>query len=58
MAFGPATRAYRVTTDSRHRLPVAPNVPNLHFTPSEPNHVFTSDITSICTAAQPGASGW
>ena len=29
-------RRYRVTTDSRHKLPVAPNVLNRKFTPAEP----------------------
>ena len=38
-------RRYRVTTDSRHQFPVAPNVLNRQFTPDEPNQVFTSDIT-------------
>lgn len=42
-------RRYRVTTDSRHKLPVAPNVLNRNFTPAEPNQVFTSDITYIWT---------
>lgn len=42
-------RRYRVTTDSRHKLPVAPNVLNRQFTPAEPNQVFTSDITYIWT---------
>lgn len=42
-------RRYRVTTDSRHKLPVAPNVLNRNITPVEPNQVFTSDITYIWT---------
>ena len=42
-------RRYRVTTDSRHKLPVAPNVLNRNFTPAEPNQVFSSDITYIWT---------
>ncbi|WP_088508705.1 IS3 family transposase [Burkholderia ubonensis] len=42
-------RRYRVTTDSRHKLPVAPNVLNRNFTPAAPNQVFTSDITYIWT---------
>lgn len=40
-------RRYRVTTDSRHKLPVAQNVLNRNFTPAEPNQVFTSDITYV-----------
>ena len=42
-------RRYRMTTDFRHKPPVAPNVLNRNFTPAEPNQVFTSDITSIWT---------
>jgi transposase-like protein len=42
-------RRYRVTTDSRHKLPVAPNALNRNFTPAEPNQVFASDITYIWT---------
>ncbi|WP_175853759.1 IS3 family transposase [Burkholderia anthina] len=42
-------RRYRVTTDSKHKLPVAPNLLNREFTPAEPNQVFSSDITSIWT---------
>lgn len=42
-------RRYRVTTDSRHKLPVAPNLLNREFTPVAPNQVFSSDITYIWT---------
>ncbi|WP_321873401.1 IS3 family transposase [Burkholderia ubonensis] len=42
-------RRYRVTTDSKHKLPVAPNLLNREFTPAEPNQVFSSDITYIWT---------
>lgn len=42
-------RRYRVTTDSKHTLPVAPNVLNRDFTPAEPNQVFSADITYIWT---------
>jgi putative transposase len=30
-------RRYKVTTDSRHNLPVAPNLLNRNFTPDAPN---------------------
>ncbi|QMI46935.1 MULTISPECIES: IS3 family transposase [Burkholderia] len=40
-------RRYRVTTDSKHKLPVAPNLLNREFTPAAPNQVFSSDITYI-----------
>ncbi|MGF6411569.1 transposase InsO family protein [Paraburkholderia sp. MM5482-R2] len=42
-------RRYRVTTDSRHKLPVTPNALKRNFTPAEPNQLFTSDITYIWT---------
>ena len=46
-------RRYKATTDSRHTLPVAPNVLDRHFTPDAPNRVWTGDITYIATA-----EGW
>jgi putative transposase len=42
-------RRYRVTTDSKHKLPVAANLLERNFSPSAPNQVFTSDITYIWT---------
>jgi len=46
-------RRYKATTDSRHSLPVAPNVLDRHFAPGAPNRVWTGDITYIATA-----EGW
>lgn len=46
-------RKFKVTTDSRHNFPVAPNLLNREFTPEEPNKVWASDITYIWTA-----EGW
>ena len=46
-------RKYKVTTDSKHNLPVAPNLLARQFAPSAPNRVWTSDITYIATA-----EGW
>ncbi len=46
-------RRYRATTDSKHKLPVAPNLLNREFTPAEPNQVFSSDTKYIWTDA-----GW
>jgi transposase InsO family protein len=46
-------RKYRVTTDSRHSYPVAPNILNREFTVSSPNRVWTSDITYL-----PSRNGW
>ncbi len=42
-------RKYRHTTDSNHRLPTAPNLLDQQFTVTEPNKVWTTDITYIRT---------
>lgn len=42
-------RRYRATTDSKHKLPVAPTLLNRAFTPTAPDQVFSSDITYIRT---------
>ena len=43
-------RRFRVTTtDSRHELPVAPNLLNRNFSVSAPNQVWAGDITYIQT---------
>ena len=44
-----APRRYKVTTDSRHSFPIAPNVLDRQFDVSEPNKVWTADITYIWT---------
>lgn len=41
------------TTDSRHKLPVAPNVLDRQFTTTAPNQVWVTDITYI-----PTDEGW
>jgi transposase InsO family protein len=39
-------RRFRVTTtDSRHDLPIAPNLLNRNFTPASPNQTWSGDIT-------------
>jgi transposase InsO family protein len=38
-------RRFKVTTDSKHNLPVAPNLLDRNFTPSAPNQAWTSDIS-------------
>jgi transposase InsO family protein len=48
-----AKRRYVVTTDSKHNLPVAPNLPDRNFQPEQPNAVWTGDITYI-----PTDEGW
>lgn len=42
-------RKFRVTTDSRHDLPIAPNLLERDFTASQPNRVWTTDLTYIQT---------
>ena len=46
-------RRYKATTDSKHTLPVAPNVLDRNFMPTAPNQVWTADLTYIWTTA-----GW
>ena len=46
-------KKYKATTDSKHNLPVAPNLLGRQFTASAPNRVWTSDITYIDTG-----EGW
>jgi transposase InsO family protein len=46
-------RKFRVTTNSKHAFPVAPNLLARQFTVSRPNAVWVSDITYIWTA-----EGW
>jgi transposase InsO family protein len=40
---------YKVTTDSKHTLPVAENVLNRQFSPQAPNQVWGTDITYLWT---------
>ena len=46
-------RRYKATTDSRHALPIAPNVLERNFTPTAPNQVWSADMTYVWTDA-----GW
>ena len=46
-------KKFRVTTDSKHNLPVAPNLLNRQFVRSAPNQVWVADITYI-----PTGEGW
>src|ERR1700704_1113506 len=49
-----APRRYRVcTTDSKHSLPVAPNLLAQNFIADRPNRVWLADITYIATG-----EGW
>ncbi len=47
------TRRFRVTTQSRHRYPIADNLLDRAFSVSRPNRVWVGDITFIPTQA-----GW
>ena len=42
-------RKFRVTTDSKHKLPIAPNLLNRQFNQPVPNKVWVADITYIPT---------
>ena len=42
-------RCYRITTDSRHMLPVASNILNREFTVTIPNSAWVTDITYLRT---------
>jgi transposase InsO family protein len=42
-------RKFVVTTDSKHNLPIAPNLLQRNFTTGAPNQVWTGDITYIQT---------
>ena len=42
-------RKFRLTTDSKHNLPVAPNLLNRQFVAAGPNMVWLSDITYVWT---------
>ena len=42
-------RRFKVTTDSNHPLPIAPNLLDREFTVAEPDRVWAGDITYIAT---------
>jgi len=42
-------RRFKATTDSRHNLPVAPNLLQRDFSPAKPDQVWTTDITYLWT---------
>ena len=42
-------RKFKATTNSKHDLPVAPNLLNREFTQTEPNRAWVADITYIWT---------
>lgn len=42
-------RRFKVTTDSKHDLPISPNLLNREFTVAEPDKVWVGDVTYIAT---------
>jgi transposase InsO family protein len=46
---GRHTRRDKATTDSKHSLPVADNLPARDVAPSGPNQVWSADITDLWT---------
>jgi putative transposase len=42
-------RKFRVTTDSKHKLPVAPNLVARNFSPKKANQTWAGDVTYIWT---------
>jgi len=50
---GKATKKYKVTTNSKHTLPVAENLLKQNFEAAKPNTVWISDITYV-----PTLEGW
>lgn len=48
-----AARKFKCTTDSRHKLPVAPNLLEQDFTATGPNQKWAGDITYLMTS-----EGW
>ena len=47
--YAKTKRKFKVTTHSKHNRPLAKNLIKMDFTTSEPNKVWTSDITYIWT---------
>ena len=46
---GKARRKFKVTTQSDHKFPVAPDLVQRNFTPGEPNKIWATDITYVWT---------
>ena len=50
-------RRFKATTDSKHTLPVAPNLLEQNFATQRPDQAWTADIT-YGTPSQRGPPGW
>lgn len=48
-----AARKFKVTTDSKHAMPIAPNILEQNFTADRPNQKWAGDITYLMTS-----EGW
>lgn len=46
---GAQKRRFRCTTDSRHSLPIAPNLLDRDFDPEQPDRAWAGDVTYIAT---------
>lgn len=51
--FAKGRKRYKITTNSKHNLPIAPNIVSRNFEIDEKNKVWVSDITYISTQ-----NGW
>jgi transposase InsO family protein len=47
--YGLSRKRFRITTNSKHTLPIAPNLLNRDFTAAAPNQRWVTDITYIRT---------
>lgn len=45
-----AARKFKCTTGSKHRPPVAPNLPDQDFNATAPNQKWAGDITYLATS--------
>ena len=50
-------RRYRTTTDSRHGLPISPNLLGRRFTVTQPNTAWVTDMTYLWTPGRLALSG-
>ena len=51
------TRKFKKTTDSRHKLPVAPNLLNQQFQADQPDSIWCGDITYLWTPGRMAVLG-
>jgi putative transposase len=51
--YAHSKRKFKVTTDSKHHLPIAENILDRNFTTTEPDQAWVADITYIWTS-----QGW